>query len=445
MHTILTLIRKDFANFWRDKTAVALTFLVPIALIYIFGQVFGLNRKDIGPTGVRLAVVNESEHPAAKRLVTALGEDKAFRIVTKFTEAGGERALREADVRSLMRQDEFRYALILPRNLIATDRVGVHFKILSNPRNDIESQTVLGLLQRSLLVAAPELLGQSLQSQAHRFLGDARWQEFNSGLATAVANAFGGDKEAIQKQIASGQFLPGNNAAGGAGNNTPAARDALADLIHFENEQVAGKSLKNPGASRLVGGWAIMFLMFALSAAAAAFFDEKKAGLFQRLLSAPVHRWQLLWSRYLYGVILGVAQLILLFFTGRLLYGIEVMSYFGNLLLVCAAAAAACTSLGMLIAAFSPSSAAANGLASFVILIMSAVGGAWFPVSFMPEFMQHLAKFTVVFWSVEGFTRVLWDHFSFVELLPTLGILLAIAAGIMSLAVWRFNRSRIFE
>ena len=35
MNIILTLLRKDFANFIRDKAAVSLTFLVPVALICI--------------------------------------------------------------------------------------------------------------------------------------------------------------------------------------------------------------------------------------------------------------------------------------------------------------------------------------------------------------------------------------------------------------------------
>jgi len=36
MRTILVLVRKDLANFLRNRTAVGLTFFVPIALIYIF-------------------------------------------------------------------------------------------------------------------------------------------------------------------------------------------------------------------------------------------------------------------------------------------------------------------------------------------------------------------------------------------------------------------------
>ncbi len=34
---------------------------------------------------------------------------------------------------------------------------------------------------------------------------------------------------------------------------------------------------------------------------------------------------------------------------------------------------------------------------------------------------------------------------SFVEILPTLGILTGIAAGVMAIAVWRFNKGRLFE
>lgn len=454
MRVILTLIRKDFANFFRDKSAVSLTFLIPIVLIYIFGHVFGVNRKDGGPSGLRLAVVNESTNPAAARLVADLQREKAFFVVTNYQVAGEpERPLTEADLRPLMRRDEFRFAVVLPKDLLPENRVGLHLKILSNPRNEIESQTVQGLLQRTLLASAPELLGPSMQAQAKRFLGEARFQQFNDGLATAIANAFGGDKEALAQRLAAGDFGLGSTSSGGAQGpagepaktGSPGAADFLARLINIENEQVVGKQVKNQRATGVVGGWAMMFLMFALSSSAAAFFDEGKAGLFQRLLAAPVHRSQLLWSRFVFGVLLGLVQLTTVFFTGYFLYGIDVLGNFGNLLVMSLAAAAACTALGMLLAAISPTAQAANGIASFVILLMCATGGAWFPVSFMPEFMQHVAKFTIVYWAMEGFSQALWESYSFLELLPTLGILLAISAGVMGLAIWLFRRRRIFD
>ncbi len=446
MRIIFTLLRKDFANFFRDRTAVSLTFLVPIALIYIFGQVFGLNRKDNGPTGVRLAVVNQSDNPAAQQLVTALKAEKSFRVLTHYVNPDKtERPLTEDDLRPMIRNREFRFALVIPVDMIARNGVGLRLKILSDPRNEIETQMVNGLLQKAIFSNVPQLLGQSLQTSAKKYLGGERLEQFNGALAAAVTKAFGGDLEETKQALASGDF--GLGAIGKAASSGPAtaSADLFSKIVKIDSEQVVGKEVKSPEATRVVGGWAMMFLLFALSASAAAFFDEKKAGLFQRLLSAPVKPGHILWSRFLYGVLLGLVQLTALFGAGRLLYGIDVLGNFGNLLVICTAAAAACTAFGMLLAAIAPTAAAANGLATFLVLTMSATGGAWFPVSFMPEFMQTIAKFTLVYWSMEGFSQVLWAGQSFIQILPTVGILLGIAIGVMAIAVWRFNRGPIFD
>jgi ABC-2 type transport system permease protein len=446
MHILLTLLRKDFANFLRDKVAVSLTFLVPIALIYIFGQVFGLNRKDTGPVGIRLAVVNQSDNPSAQKLVDALKAEKSFRVVTtRIAPDKTERLLAEDDLRPMINNRDFRFALVIPKDVVATRGFGPRLKILSDPRNEIETQTVNGLLQKAIFSNVPQLLGQSLQTAAKKQVGDARMEQFNDEVAAAVTRAFGGDLAETKQALAGGDFGLGALGEGAPAGPPAASADFFSKVVKIENEQVVGKSVKSPEATRVVGGWAMMFLLFALSHSAAAFFDEKKAGLFQRLLSAPVRRAHILWSRFLYGVILGLVQLTALFFAGRLMYGIDVLGNFGNLVVICTAAAAACTAFGMLLAAISPTAAAANGLATFLVLTMSATGGAWFPVSFMPEFMQAIAKFTLVYWSMEGFSQVLWAQQSFGQILPTVGVLLAITAGVMAIAVWRFNRGPIFD
>jgi ABC-2 type transport system permease protein len=76
---------------------------------------------------------------------------------------------------------------------------------------------------------------------------------------------------------------------------------------------------------------------------------------------------------------------------------------------------------------------------------MSAIGGAWFPVSFMPEFIQRFSKLTLVYWSIEGFSQVLWAHATIAELLPILGYLTLITVIAMGFSVWRFRKGRIFN
>ncbi len=443
MTILRVLLYKSFARFVRNKTAVALTFLVPIAMITIFGQVFGINRKDSGPAGVRLAVVAASPSAATQKLVDALRSEKAFRVVTEHTLPDkSTRPLTEADARRLIRDRVLRYAIIIPD---VTSGMGLTLKILSDPANEIEAQTVNGILQKTLFSNVPQLLLQSLQSRAKAYIGEERLKAFNSGIARTVIESFGGEVDEITSAV-TGESLP---AAGGPASSTRTesggAPDFFSRIVKIEQEQIVGAQVKSPSATRLVGGWAIMFLMFALSSGAISLFEEKKSGMFHRLLAAPVTRADILWSRFVFGVLLGLVQLLTIFAFGSLLYGIEVLPHVGGLALVAIATAAACTALGMLIASVSSSPEAASGLATFVILTMSACGGAWFPISFMPEFMQQVARFTVTYWAIDGFTQVLWAGNSVTQILPTLGILLSIAGGVMSIAIWRFNRGRLFD
>jgi len=440
MRTILVLVRKDFSNFFANKAAVSLTFIVPFALIWLFGQVFGVNRSDSGPTGIPLAVVNASANPAAGRLIEALQAEKAFKVLTGYTAADKtEHEFREEDLAPRMRANEFRFAVVIPADLFSESTLGLHLKIYTNPRNEIETQLVNGILQKTIFSNVPQLLGQALVARGRGVVGAERLDTFNQAVADNIASTFGGDSVEIRKSIEQGDF--GVRGLGGAGTGDG---DLFSQVIRIESIQVAGQDVKSPAATRIVGGWAMQFLLFALSAAATALFYERDHGIFHRILAGPVSRSQILWSKFVYGVCIGMLQLITLFLAGRILYGIDVEHHIGFLLLVCAFAAAACTAFGMLLAAISPSPEAASGLATFLILLMCAVGGAWFPVTLMPEFIQQVSKFTLVYWAMEGFAQVLWANATLAELLPTLGILGAMTAGVMAFAIWRFNRGRIF-
>jgi ABC-2 type transport system permease protein len=448
MNSILVLVRKDFAILLKDRASIIITFCVPFALIYLFGQIYHVNSSDPGPSGIPVAVVNQSDNPAATRLVDALKEESAFKVLTKYVnDDKTTRPLTEEDLRPMMAKDDFRFALVIPKDLIRTDHIGLHLKTYTNPRNEIESQTFNGILQKTIFSKVPQLLGESLQARARSYLGQARLDEFNSSIAGAVAKAYGGDEAEIKRHMEEGQLQIVNHNVSAPGEKTQSTEtnDALSRIVKIENTQVAGLGLKSPMATLLVGGWAIQFLLFALTASATALFREKEHGIFQRVLSAPVSRGDILWSKFIYGILLGLIQLVVLFFAGHVLYGIEIGAQLPLLVVVCVFAAAGCTSFGMLIAAIAPTPESARGISTFVILLMCAIGGAWFPVSFMPEFIQRFSRLTLVYWSMEGFSQVLWSHDSLVQLLPTLGYLTLITTIVMAFSVWRFRTGRLFD
>jgi ABC-2 type transport system permease protein len=189
----------------------------------------------------------------------------------------------------------------------------------------------------------------------------------------------------------------------------------------------------------------VQFLLFALVSSSTSLFHEKDHGVFQRILSGPVPRSSILWSKFLYGAALGLLQLLLLFLAGSLLFGITLAPHLPLLIPVCLFAAAACASFGMLLASVARSPETARGLSTFAILLMSALGGAWFPISLMPHFMQQLSRLTLVYWSITGFVQALSPHSALAELLPMLGALAAMTAVILAVAWAQFRRGTIFD
>ena len=497
MAIVLILLRKSLLTFWRSKAAVSITFLVPIVLIYLFGHVFNLYpHKGSNTPGIPLAVVNLSAEPAARQLLAALREEKALQIIDGTTTAdrtprpqtetaetmrtgkalqhldtadGTPRPLTEADVRQGMKDNRYRFALILPADLLPDNSFGLHLKFLTNPRNEIETQMVNGLLQKTIFSQVPELLGQSLQKAGERYLGGERLQHFHRTMADTIADHFGGDREKLYQQMSAGDAgfsafktapLPATTPApeghlrrldatapaaeSAAPEKSGAAGDIFSRIVRIETEQVAGKEVTNPMAARTVGGYAIMFLLMAVSGSATSLFEEKSTGIFQRLLSAPVRPAHILWARFLFGVILGLVQITALLLAGHFFFALDIWSHAAALLAVGVSAAAACSAFGMLVVAIAPNPHAASGIATLVVISMSAVGGAWFPVTLMPEMVQRFSRCTLVYWAVEAFTDVLWAGSSLLAVLPKIGILNGIALGVGLLATWLIRRGSMF-
>jgi len=483
MHPILILLRKDIRNFLRYRSSLVITFLVPIILIWLFGFVFGINKKDTGPNGIPVAVVNLSSDPSAAVLIKALQEEKTFFIITETVEKGGTKhAITEAEARNALHDNDYRFAVILPPDFTSDDRIGLRVQFLQNPRNEIETQVVTGMLQKTLFTKVPDILGKSLQRRAAKYLGPDRLSSFNHRMADNIADNFGGDRQQIYQNLSEGGILPQigdnsatkpandpslrrldkdapatapaspNNAASASTTNateeTPkksAAEDLLGRIMKFETEQVAGKQVKNPMAARLIGGYAIMFLLFAVSGFSTSFFEERRTGIFQRVLATSTTRAHIIFSKFLFCVLLGMFQIGVLLVFGNALYHIDLLHHIVPLFLVMLSASAACASFGMLIAALSATPHAASSLATLLVLIMSSIGGAWFPVTFMPAFIQKISKLTMVYWSVEGITNILWADYGVIQSLPGIGVLLLIACICQGLAIWRFRKGNMFE
>ncbi len=441
MKTIYNLVVKDIIRFLNDKPAVLLTFIVPMVLIVIFGSIFGGSGSPRGK--VNIILVNESNTPVSRILEARLDSAKSLRIVKKYLPENGKDSLKftETVAKEYVRTGKISAAVVMPEDFFTDTSAALKFKFYYDPKNEIESSIIQGQMQQTIMTQVPRLIPFLMQRRAIDFIGNDSTAMFAQSLGGILETYFDVPADSFVQSLTK---IDTTELTQTVADDSSEENQMFGNFVKFESEQLVGKEVSNPGLTRSVGGWAIMFLLFSLTGAATSLFEEKQEGTLKRLLCMPVNRSQILWSKYIYTMSLGVVQLFVLFVFSWLFFGVDVFSNLPNLFVVVVASAAAAVSFGMLITSVAKTINQANGISTLVILVMSAVGGSWFPVTLFPDWMQAISKVTLTYWSVEAFLQVLWRQAPFTAIIPNVLILLTFAFLINAYALVRFKNGKVF-
>lgn len=444
MRTILLLVLKDFRLWINDRTGMALSFLVPTALILVFGMVLGGGGGGT-PSGIRILVVDEAANASSQQLVEALERESAFRIIQQRSTESGQIDLSEDDVRGMLETNasSYRYGIIIPPDFVS-DGIGFRIKMLYNPQSPMEAAMVNGLFQRAFFTSLPQLFTGRLRTSLEELLGSEGWQLFRDQVGEFGSTVFGVDPsdsiagfDELVGELDSGESLFAGEPGGGG--------DLLSSILEVEDEQIFGRGRNM--ATQSIAGFAAMFLLFGLSAAANSLFEDRSQQILHRLLAGPVTKLQILAAKYLFSLIMGVIQLAFLFAVGHLMFDvINSPAQLPLLVLMMIALSGAATGFGMILCAYARTAAQASGLATLIILTMSALGGAMIPSFLFPAFLRdYITPLTLVHWGVDGFLAILWRDATLLGILPYLGILSLFAAATLAIATPRFLKESTFS
>jgi ABC-2 type transport system permease protein len=440
MRKILTLVRKDFRIFLADPVAIGLGFIVPLVMILVFGLVFG--GSSDGLSEFTVLAVNQDQGPAGKRLLASLDALEEIKIVEKLK--NDSLNLDSTAARRRVETGKSSVAIIVPRNFSAGLKSGeVRLTLLEDPHEPITSGVVVGLLQRQVFTTFPGLMPMSMMNQG--FGVDSLLQKnFNQDLRRAIERNFNAKfpdtlslSSMFPEKMLLGSDPDTSKKADSSGFNM---EQAFSKLFKLKREQVVGQNIVNPGIAQSVAGPAVMFMLFAVGAIAASLLREMQFGTAQRLMVNRVTSGELLFSKYLWSILLGGSQLIFMMLYGWLIFNLDVFSHAFNLLVVIVCTAAAMSALGLFIASISRTEEQAAGFQVVIILAMSAIGGAMIPSMFMPASIRAVAVVTPVHWAMKGFLDVFWRQLTLQEILPECGILLGMAALLVTISVVLFRK-----
>lgn len=406
------VLRATTLGMLRDRGALALAFLLPVAFFVVFAAIFAGGSGDA--PRLDIAVCDQGGGEESGRLIRALVRDPALQAIDrngKRVAADPLPQLSPDDVRKLVRTGKADVGLIVRGGASPLTFFGggsdeaPPLTLVEDSSKKIAAQIVVGLLQKAYFTALPDVTARGGVDVFEKQVGAltpeqrARWDK---SLAALRAEAL-------------------DNEEGGESSND------LEEMI--EVEQVAGRTAGQNQVAYYAGAVAVMFLLFSCAHGASVLLEEKDAGILDRVLAGPAGLRPLLLGKFLFLVLSGFLQVTLIFLVAWAIRGVDLPGHVVGYAVVTLAAAAAATGLALALTTACRTRRQASSVATIGILILSAVGGSMVPRFFMPQYLQKLGWATPNTWALEAYTNVFWRDLPLTSILPHVGVLLAVAAA----------------
>jgi ABC-2 type transport system permease protein len=181
-------------------------------------------------------------------------------------------------------------------------------------------------------------------------------------------------------------------------------------------------------------GFTIMFMMFGLSGAASTILDERRGGTWERLMIAPASRSQILAGYTLSYFLMGWIQLLVLMTAMNLMFDtswgkISYIIPFASLVILCV------VGFGLMIAGIVKTKQQATAISAVLIVSTCMLGGVYWPIEFVPEFMQKIALAVPQSWAMSGFKEIISGSLHFATLLKDSAMLLGFSMLFFSIGI----------
>jgi len=380
MSRLRALMRKEFNQIRRDKR-MAISLIVPPTLqLLLFG--FAL---DSTVSHLRLGVIDWSQTPESREMISTLTESKSFRL-------GGDYASVQ-DLEAAISRGKLDAGIVVPYEFARDLRRGtpVDVQILLNAANANTATIAQGYAEGVILAYNQTLAGEGIR--------------------------------------------PRIRALSGAGAAPPGHRGVVNTVTAF---------LYNPGLVNawfiVTGTFGVLLILNGSLLAATAMVKERERGTVEQLLMTPASTTDIVVAKIAPLFVLLMVMATLAIGIMRLFFAVPVR---GNLLLV-AASAGLCIlcgiGIGTFVATFTKSAQQAMMTAFFINPPLATLSGATTPVEAMPAWMQPVTwlnpirHFTIIVRAtlMKGSgIDVLWPNFL---------ALIGFTVALVSLSIWRFRK-----
>ncbi len=416
LQAVAALVRKDLKLFLGDRRAVVISFVTPIVLAAFFGFLFsGSGSSEQARIQVRAADLDGSA--LSKEILRALGQDKAIEL----------KAATAAEVKEAVRKGNAAVGLVLPSGFggqatraLFGGGAKPEIQFLYDPSHSAELAMVRGILTEHIMESVSK---EAFSGQQGRLMVKESLQRLDADTAMNPK-----DRDAL-KRLLTGVETWQNREKAATAEGAELAGAGFTMPYQVREEAVTGREGEvYNGYAHSFSGMGIQFILFAAIELGVGVLTERQMGLWKRLRAAPISKGTVVLGRALSGAAIAGLTLAVTLGAGMVLFGVRVNGSWPGFLLLCAASACMASAFGLMIAAFGKTPQATRGIAVFVVLILTMLGGGWVPAFLFPRWMQTLTLAVPTRWAMDGLDAVIWRGGGFQSALLPAAVLFAFTA-----------------
>ncbi len=376
MKNVLTIGHNDIRVFLRDRTALIWLLLMPLAFVFLMSMAAPAPGEPANPRPA-LQVTNLDDGFLGEFFLTALTE-QGLRLVTEGDSQTADRGLE------------------LPTDftarVLANEAVALSFFTLEGSSDQAAMLVEIGVLRAVIT------------------------------LNTVIA------EHAMHHP------------------DTPLTPAALAELRAIPDPvrldaTFAGRRPQPVGFSHSLPSVLVMYLLINLMIfGGSTVATERRQGVLRRLSTHAITRFELVMGKVYGLLLLAAVQIAFFLLIGRFFLGVNIGGNVLGLALTLFIFAWVAASLGLMLGFFIAAEEKIVGVALLIGLPTAALGGCWWPLEIVPEWMQNIALATPTAWAMKALHQLITFGSGLAGAAPAIGVLILFGLAANSAAM-RFLRT----
>jgi ABC-2 type transport system permease protein len=174
-------------------------------------------------------------------------------------------------------------------------------------------------------------------------------------------------------------------------------------MITLRERNLTGNRLAVTSFELNLPGFSIMFLLVAvIFSTALGLHDERDWGTLPRLLMAPLRFTSVLLGKLGARVVVGIVQLLILLVWSHVVFGISLGRSPLALAAVVCSVVLATVATGVLVAGLTRSREQVQPLGLALVVLLSGLGGLWWPQFMEPEWLQRISPAVYTTWAMRA-------------------------------------------